>query len=46
MSTTFIKLSGYHFCVQVVKMWSWMFTVTFLLSSMKHAEAQGKIHIG
>ncbi|XP_039971818.1 collagen alpha-1(VII) chain isoform X2 [Xiphias gladius] len=27
---------------QVVKMWSWVFTVTILLSSMKHAEAQGR----
>lgn len=31
-------------CVsQVVKMWSWVFTVTVLLCSVKHAEAQGKM---
>lgn len=28
-------------CAQVVKMWSWVFTVAVLLSSMKQAEAQG-----
>lgn len=31
-------------CVsQVVKMWSWVFTVTVLLCSVKHVEAQGKM---
>lgn len=28
-------------CAQAVKMWSWVLTVTVLLSSMKQAEAQG-----
>lgn len=31
-------------CVsQVVKMWSWVLTLTVLLCSVKHAEAQGKM---
>lgn len=36
-----IKRCTRPLCAQVVKMWSWVFTVTVLLPSIKWAEAQG-----